>query len=128
MKCLQPTGEQEQLTDNQRTNFYYELHDTPSDPRAYGMAGWLENDRMVIDRRHSFQDVPRERARGAGSANQGPRLQGLERRRKIEEVVIVRVRQVVWLQIRPALHHQPMHVYEPQTRPGLVDRHPATHE
>ena len=43
-----PSGQRQQLTENERVNFYYELHDTPSDPGAYGIAGWLENDRMVI--------------------------------------------------------------------------------
>jgi dipeptidyl aminopeptidase/acylaminoacyl peptidase len=28
--------------------FYNELNDTPSNPRAYGMAGWTENDEAII--------------------------------------------------------------------------------
>lgn len=29
-------------------SFYDELHDTPSDPRPYGIAGWAEDDRSVF--------------------------------------------------------------------------------
>ena len=35
------------LTKRIPVNFYEELHDTPSDPRSYGIAGWSEGDRFV---------------------------------------------------------------------------------
>jgi dipeptidyl aminopeptidase/acylaminoacyl peptidase len=38
------------LTDGLDIPFYDELHDSPSDPRPYGVEGWTENDDRVIIR------------------------------------------------------------------------------
>lgn len=36
------------LTHNIPVNFHQEIHDTPNDPRPYGIAGWSEDDRSVF--------------------------------------------------------------------------------
>ena len=45
------------LTSSIGTAFYNELHDTPSDPRPYGTAGWLAkgNDLLIYDRYDIWQ-------------------------------------------------------------------------
>lgn len=37
-----------QLTDNSKVAFYNELHDSPSLPRPYGIAGWTEDDDFLL--------------------------------------------------------------------------------
>lgn len=37
-----------QLTDNSKVAFYNELHDSPSLPRPYGLAGWTEDDDFML--------------------------------------------------------------------------------
>ena len=43
-----PSGRDINLTAKTGVNFYNELHDTPSDPRPYGIAGWTDDDRYVL--------------------------------------------------------------------------------
>lgn len=37
-----------QLTDNSKVAFYNELHDSPSLPRSYGLAGWTKDDDFML--------------------------------------------------------------------------------
>ncbi|MEL6721498.1 MAG: prolyl oligopeptidase family serine peptidase, partial [Bacteroidota bacterium] len=37
-----------QITNNETVTYYREIHDTPSHPYPYGIAGWTENDRYVL--------------------------------------------------------------------------------
>lgn len=39
---------QRALTDNLKVPFYNERHDTPSEPRPYGVAGWAKDDKAVF--------------------------------------------------------------------------------
>lgn len=47
-----------QITNNLEVPFYNEIHDTPSDPRAYGIMSWTENDeRILIYDRYDIWEV-----------------------------------------------------------------------
>ncbi|MEM8527483.1 MAG: prolyl oligopeptidase family serine peptidase [Bacteroidota bacterium] len=37
-----------QITNNEIVTYYSEIHDTPSHPYPYGIAGWTENDRYIL--------------------------------------------------------------------------------
>ncbi|MEL6560793.1 MAG: prolyl oligopeptidase family serine peptidase [Bacteroidota bacterium] len=37
-----------QITDNKIVPYYYELHDTPSNPSPYGIASWTEDDEKIL--------------------------------------------------------------------------------
>ena len=41
-------GEAIDLTAKLNVNFFNELHDTPSDPRPYGISGWVEGERYIL--------------------------------------------------------------------------------
>ncbi|NOY37223.1 MAG: S9 family peptidase [Chlorobi bacterium] len=43
-----PDGKDVNLTRQTGVNFYNELHDTPSDPHPYGIAGWMDDDKYVL--------------------------------------------------------------------------------
>ena len=36
------------ITENIESNFYNELHDSPSLPRSYGIAGWTDNEERIL--------------------------------------------------------------------------------
>lgn len=42
------TGKRTPLTNELEVVFYNELHDTPSEPRPYGLAGWTKDDQYVL--------------------------------------------------------------------------------
>ena len=42
------SSEKKNLTEKIEFPLYDELHDTPSEPRAYGIAGWTEKDKAVL--------------------------------------------------------------------------------
>lgn len=42
------TGKQYPVSSMLRASLTDELHDTPDDPRPYGVAGWTENDRHIV--------------------------------------------------------------------------------
>lgn len=47
-----------QVTDNSNVPFFNETHDTPSDPRQYGLMSWTENDeKMLIYDRYDIWEV-----------------------------------------------------------------------
>ena len=46
------------VTENSNVAFFNEIHDTPSDPRAYGLMSWTENDeKMLIYDRYDIWEV-----------------------------------------------------------------------
>ncbi len=47
-----------QVTSNQTVPFYNEIHDTPSNPRAYGLMSWTEgDDRMLVYDRYDIWEI-----------------------------------------------------------------------
>ena len=42
------TDKLRQITNNETVKFYREIHDTPSHPWTYGIAGWLEGDQAIL--------------------------------------------------------------------------------
>lgn len=57
------TGKTVNLTQNLRTVFYQEVHDSPSLPASYGMAGWTTNDQKlwIYDRYDIWEFDPENR-------------------------------------------------------------------
>ncbi|MEM6726126.1 MAG: prolyl oligopeptidase family serine peptidase, partial [Bacteroidota bacterium] len=52
-----------QITTNSEVRYYNEIHDTPSDPWAYGTVGWTENDEriLILDRYDIWEVDPQNK-------------------------------------------------------------------
>ena len=99
--------------------------------RAFGSrrgVGECEQHRTLVDRAHPLDNDPGERPRRAGSADQHVRFQRVDGGAEIETLVIVRVRKVVRHQVGPRLHHETVHVDEPQALPGIRVTEALTHQ
>jgi len=60
-----------QITDNKTVKFYNEIHDTPSQPWPYGIAGWTENDKYILinDRYDIWKVDPRGKEKAVKLTN-----------------------------------------------------------